>query len=156
MRIIESNFLRNSSLCHLVLIRKQNKKFQLVLLDHGLYQTLEQKDRIALSYFWKAIVLNDQKDMQKYAKELCVMDYEMLAEILTQAPLRSRNFRLKTKLTDEDLKYMTEFARKRFDKIMRTLKDMPRSLLLVVRSVLFKVKVKKIRGYDSSTSDSYF
>lgn len=57
----------------------------------------------------------------------------MLAEIFTQSPLKSRNFKLKTKLTDEDMKYIAEFARKRFDKIMATLKDMPRSLLLVVR-----------------------
>lgn len=108
---------------------------ELVLLDHGLYQTLDENDRIALSYFWKAIVLNDHKEMQKYGRMLGVNDYEMLAEILTQSPLKSRNFRLTFKLSDDDIKYIAEFARKRFDKIMHTLKDMPRSLLLVIRFV---------------------
>lgn len=94
---------------------------------------MTEADRIALSYFWKAIVLNDREEMRKHGSDLGIRDFEMLAEILTQAPLKSRNFRLRTKLTDEDLRYMAEFARTRFDKIMTTLKDMPRSLLLVVR-----------------------
>lgn len=57
----------------------------------------------------------------------------MLAEILTQSPLKSRNFKLKTRLTEEDLKYIADFTRKRFDKVMATLKVMPRSLILVIR-----------------------
>lgn len=56
----------------LVLVRRKNGQTELVLLDHGLYQELEDKDRIMLSHFWKAIVLNNHKDMQKYAHELGV------------------------------------------------------------------------------------
>lgn len=54
------------------MVRRHNKKVELVLLDHGLYQTLKENDRINLSYFWKAIVMNDHKSMQKYATELGV------------------------------------------------------------------------------------
>lgn len=56
----------------LVLVRKVNGKAQLVLLDHGLYQKVSDKDRTALSYMWKAIVLNDHANMKKYANELGV------------------------------------------------------------------------------------
>lgn len=37
------------------------------------------------------------------------------------------------KLNKAELDYMTRLARKRFDKIMLTLRSMPRSMLLVIR-----------------------
>lgn len=43
-----------------------------MLLDHGLYEITEEKDRIALSNMWKAIILNDHGKMKKYSKELGV------------------------------------------------------------------------------------
>lgn len=118
-----------------VLVRKKNGRAELVLLDHGLYQQLKESDRIALSYMWRAIVLNDHVQMKKYSEKLGVKDYIIFAEILTQTPLRTSNFKLKIRLTEEDMKRMTEFAQFRFEKIMGTLKDMPRSLLLIIRNL---------------------
>lgn len=60
-------------------------------------------------------------------------DYQIFAEILAQAPLKTNNFRLKSKLTEEDMRVITDFARKRFDSIMSCLKKMPSTLLLVLR-----------------------
>jgi aarF domain-containing kinase len=59
-------------------------------------------------------------------------DYRQLVEILTQRPLEA-GMKLSTKLSEEDLKYMTEMARERFDIIMAALRAMPRSMLLVIR-----------------------
>lgn len=119
-----------------IFIRKdKNKQTQIVLLDHGLYQSLQEDHRIALSHMWKAIVMNDRKKMETYSKQLGVEDHILLAEILTQAPLRISGFKLKTKLTKEDLDAMTAVAQQRFDKIMVVLRAMPRSLLLVVRNL---------------------
>ncbi|KAJ8922110.1 hypothetical protein NQ315_004042, partial [Exocentrus adspersus] len=118
-----------------VLVRRVKGSTQLVLLDHGLYQQVSDKDRIALSYMWKAIVLNDHVNMKKYANELGVEDYELFAEILTQAPLKTHGFKLKAKLTEEDYRHMTEFARERFDSIICCLQTMPRTLLLVIRNL---------------------
>lgn len=61
------------------------------------------------------------------------LDYELFAEILTQAPLRTYGFKLPYKLTEEDMKQMTEFARDRFDSVMCCIQTMPRTLLLVLR-----------------------
>jgi aarF domain-containing kinase len=133
-----------------VLVRRDNDgKTQLVLLDHGLYQRLKTKDMVALSHMWKAIVLQDHAKMKYYAKELGVegfprnfrlpslkyrfADYVVLAEILTQAPLRMHQFKLKVRLSEEDLKHIAEIARTRFDAIMKTLRVVPTSLLLVIR-----------------------
>jgi len=41
--------------------------------------------------------------------------------------------KFRTKLSEEDLKYMSEMARERFDKVMEALRAMPRSMLLVIR-----------------------
>ncbi|XP_049812802.1 uncharacterized aarF domain-containing protein kinase 5 isoform X3 [Schistocerca nitens] len=62
-------------------------------------------------------------------------DYEQLSEILTQRPLRMSNYVLKVSLSDDDMKYMTEVARKKFDKIMTALRTMPNSMLLVIRNI---------------------
>jgi aarF domain-containing kinase len=56
-----------------VFIRKgKDKKAELVLLDHGLYDTLTPQNRQSLSLLYKAIVLRDEDSMEKYSKELGV------------------------------------------------------------------------------------
>lgn len=45
---------------------------EIVLLDHGLYEYLDNSTRLSLCQFWEAIVLKDQTKMDKYAKELHV------------------------------------------------------------------------------------
>lgn len=72
--------------------------------------------------------------MKTYASELGVKDYCQLVEILTQRPLDA-GMKFRTKLSEEDLKYMTEMARERFDKVMEALRAMPRSMLLVIRNL---------------------
>ncbi|XP_049828019.1 uncharacterized aarF domain-containing protein kinase 5-like [Schistocerca gregaria] len=119
-----------------VLVRKgKNGKAELVLLDHGLYEYLPSTIRQSLCKLWKSIVMNDHPSMKRYAAELGVKDYEQLSEILTQRPLRMSNYVLKVSLSDDDMKYMTEVARKKFDKIMTALRTMPNSMLLVIRNI---------------------
>lgn len=116
-----------------VLVRKDEKnKTQIVLLDHGLYNIVSNDHRIALCNFWNSIVLNDKQNMKMYASQLGVNDYEIFAEILAQRPLKT-GIRFHKKLSKEELKYMTQMARDRFDLIIKALRKMPRSMLLVIR-----------------------
>ncbi|XP_036089098.1 uncharacterized aarF domain-containing protein kinase 5 isoform X3 [Rousettus aegyptiacus] len=56
-----------------VLVRRgQDGKAQLVLLDHGLYQFLDEKDRAALCQLWRAIILRDDAAMKAHAAALGV------------------------------------------------------------------------------------
>nr|CAD7413249.1 unnamed protein product [Timema cristinae] len=57
-----------------VLIRKSKKdrKAELVIIDHGLYEFLPPDIRQSLCKLWKAIVLNDHLNMKKYATQLGV------------------------------------------------------------------------------------
>lgn len=44
----------------------------IVLLDHGLYETITKDTRISLCKFWECLVLKDVQGLKKYAKELNV------------------------------------------------------------------------------------
>ncbi|KDR14244.1 putative aarF domain-containing protein kinase 5 [Zootermopsis nevadensis] len=118
-----------------VLVRKgPSGKAQLVLLDHGLYECLPSSVRQSLCRLWKAIVTNNHTDMETYAHELGVKDYRQLVEILTQRPLDA-GMKFRTKLSEEDLRYMTEMTRHKFDKVMEALRAMPRTMLLIIRNL---------------------
>ncbi|XP_058834959.1 uncharacterized aarF domain-containing protein kinase 5 [Topomyia yanbarensis] len=108
---------------------------QLVLLDHGLYGVLTQEIRNNLCRFWEAIVLKDHKSMEKYAGALNVKDYRTFAEILLQRPLELSGSKMSTRLTEEDLAYMTKQAKEHFDKVMETLRSMPRNIIFVLRNL---------------------
>lgn len=119
-----------------VLVRwSKSKNAELVLLDHGLYEKLPSNVRTNLSHLWKAIVLCNHKDMRKYSHELGVHDHEMFAEILTQRPLKLHKYTIKTTLSAEDMQYMTKMAQERFDKVILALRQMPSTLLLVIRNI---------------------
>ncbi|XP_037034895.1 uncharacterized aarF domain-containing protein kinase 5 [Bradysia coprophila] len=119
-----------------VFLRKNKKgKLQIVLLDHGLYEHMPQKLRRSLCQFWEAIVLKDRVKMQKYANELNVQDYEKLAEILLQRPVEFNTRQVSTALTDKELAYLQEMAKKQFDIVLKTLRQMPKNMLFVVRNL---------------------
>ncbi|XP_050074324.1 uncharacterized aarF domain-containing protein kinase 5 [Anopheles maculipalpis] len=111
------------------------KRVQLVLLDHGLYEQLDPTVRENLCRFWEAIVLRDHAAMQHYSNALHVADYRTFAEILLQRPLELKSGKFATRLTEQDLAYMAKQAKEHFDRIMGTLKSMPRNLILVLRNL---------------------
>uniref|UniRef100_A0A182XM39 ABC1 domain-containing protein n=1 Tax=Anopheles quadriannulatus TaxID=34691 RepID=A0A182XM39_ANOQN len=88
------------------------RRMQLVLLDHGLYEQLAPAVRENLARFWEAIVLRDHAAMQRFSQALNVPDYRTFAEILLQ-----------------------QTAKDHFDRIMGTLRAMPRNLILVIRNL---------------------
>uniref|UniRef100_A0A8D2Q7X3 AarF domain containing kinase 5 n=1 Tax=Varanus komodoensis TaxID=61221 RepID=A0A8D2Q7X3_VARKO len=120
-----------------VLVRKgPGGKAQLVLLDHGLYESLQ--DREALCKLWRAMVLRDDAAMQLCSRQLGVKgedDYFLFCELLLQRPINMAELALSNILTQEEAAYMQDMAKHHFDRIMRVLKDLPRSMLLVFRNV---------------------
>nr|KAI8763515.1 hypothetical protein BgiMline_006451 [Biomphalaria glabrata] len=119
-----------------VFIRKgADGKAQLVLLDHGLYDTLSGDHRRALCNLYKAIIMNDEEGMDKNSYKLGVKDAELFCEILVQRPIKRRTVFLPTAMTSSDIEYMQEMASKHFDKIMVVLREMPSNLLLVIRNL---------------------
>lgn len=63
----------NNHLCFTVFIRKgKDKKAELVLLDHGLYDFLQPQDRMNLCRLYKAIILRDEDGMKLFSNQLGV------------------------------------------------------------------------------------
>ena len=118
-----------------IFVRKIKGKLQIVLLDHGLYETVEKGVRNDLCCFWEAIVLRDYDLMKVYSDKLSVSDHKRFAEILLQKPLDVNKFSFATRYTEEEVNYMKKMASEHFDIIMRVLKEMPRNLLFVVRNI---------------------
>ncbi|XP_060099136.1 uncharacterized aarF domain-containing protein kinase 5 isoform X2 [Heteronotia binoei] len=121
-----------------VLVRKgPDGKAQLILLDHGLYEFLRERDREALCKLWRAIVVRDDTAMRTHSRQLGVKaeDYFLFCEILLQRPINMSQLAMSNVLTREEAAYMQEMAKNRFDNIMQVLKDLPRSMLLVFRNV---------------------
>ncbi|XP_045417150.1 uncharacterized aarF domain-containing protein kinase 5 isoform X6 [Lemur catta] len=137
-----------------VLVRKgPDGKAELVLLDHGLYQFLDEKDRSALCQLWRAIILRDDAAMKEHAAALGVQDYLLFSEMLMQRPVRLGQLWGSHLLSREEVAYMQDMAQEHFEGIMAVLKALPRSMLLVLRNIN---TVRAINTALGSPVDRYF
>ncbi|KAM5280685.1 putative aarF domain-containing protein kinase 5 [Ctenodactylus gundi] len=119
-----------------VLVRRgRDGKAELVLLDHGLYQFLDQKDRTALCQLWRAIILRDHTAMKTHAATLGVQDYMLFSEMLMQRPVHLERLWSSPLLSHAEAAYMQDMARSHFDSIMEVLRALPRPMLLVLRNI---------------------
>ncbi|XP_050163633.1 uncharacterized aarF domain-containing protein kinase 5-like, partial [Myiozetetes cayanensis] len=120
-----------------VLVRRgPDGKAQLVLLDHGLYETLSERDRVSLCGLWRSIVLRDHDGMRDRAAELGVQDYVLFSEMLMQRPLgRGSLLGRGRALSAEERGYLQAMAGQRFPHIVAVLRALPRPMLLVFRNI---------------------
>ncbi|KAK7801228.1 hypothetical protein U0070_015405, partial [Myodes glareolus] len=137
-----------------VLVRKgPDGKAELVLLDHGLYQFLDEKDRSSLCQLWRAIILRDDAAMKTHAAALGVQDYMLFSEVLMQRPVRLGQLWGSHLMSREEAAYMQDMAREHFEGIMEVLKALPRSMLLVLRNIN---TVRSINSTLGTPVDRYF
>ena len=61
-----------NSLFTVFIRRRANGSAELVLLDHGLYDFLEESQRVSLCHLYKAIILKDREQMKINAEDLGV------------------------------------------------------------------------------------
>ncbi|XP_026826614.1 uncharacterized aarF domain-containing protein kinase 5 isoform X2 [Ooceraea biroi] len=95
-----------------VFVRKgKDKKAEIVLLDHGLYENMSENTRHILCNFWESLVLRNDVSLQALASDLNVDGNMTLDE------------------------YMQKRAQERFDKISTALKSMPKTMMLVIRNL---------------------
>lgn len=120
-----------------ILIRQRpSGDAEVVILDHGLYQPLPTSVRQPLCRLWKAIVVGDHSQMKDNSSQLGVTDHRLFAEMLMQRPVGGGGIiSLKEVLSAEEFEYMQKMAANRFDQIDRTLQELPREMLLIIRNV---------------------
>ncbi|KAK0044013.1 putative aarF domain-containing protein kinase 5 isoform X1 [Biomphalaria pfeifferi] len=129
-----------------VFIRKgADSKAQLVLLDHGLYDSLSGDHRRALCNLYKAIIMNDEEGMDKNSYKLGVKDSLILSIMIMQRPVRMKTRRLfdiKPPTREEWLVMSKEEKavwREKFqeihDRVLTVMKEMPTSLIWIFRNL---------------------
>ncbi|KAJ3102039.1 hypothetical protein HDU97_000894 [Phlyctochytrium planicorne] len=107
---------------------------QLVILDHGLYRTLEEKFRLLYCDLWRAMVLNDTAELKKVATALGVeKQFANLPLLLTGRPAGSTT-PLGSEITKEERdKIRSSFRDVTFADVMGFLEDLPRDMLFAFR-----------------------
>ncbi|VDM17131.1 unnamed protein product [Hydatigera taeniaeformis] len=108
---------------------------QLVIIDHGLYQSISDSERLTLCEMYKAILNNDERGIMESARRLKVTDYSTFGDIIVQRPWRRMGRVLSSKLTEVEKAYIREQAELYFDRILAVLREMPRPLLLFIRNM---------------------
>nr|VZI42677.1 unnamed protein product [Spirometra erinaceieuropaei] len=108
---------------------------QLVILDHGLYESLPDEQRLAVCQMYKSVVDNDEARMQVASSLLGVNDWSTFGEVLIQRPWRRKGITISTHLTESERAYLIAQAQEHFDRIMLVLREMPRPMLLFIRNL---------------------
>lgn len=153
-QVFYSGFIHSDPHPGNVLVRKgTDGTAELVLLDHGLYQFLDEKDRSALCQLWRAIILRDEAGMKAHAAALGVQDYLLFAEVLMQRPVRLGQLWASHLLSRQEAAYMQAMAQEHFERIMAVLRALPRPMLLVLRNIN---TVRAIHTALGSPVDRYF
>ena len=103
-----------------ILIRPNTGKLncQVVLLDHGLYEEINDDVREALAGLWLGIVNNDHQEMESCCRKLNVEDYRVFSIALSQRFISSPPG------TEDELDFSKMFGGKKFNrKIFRSLPE---------------------------------
>lgn len=114
---------------------RNTTEIQLVLLDHGLYDTLPCDKRKALCRMYQAILDSNESTMKEASSFLGVEDWSTFGEVILQRPWRRRTFRLPSQLSEADKAYIRATAIEHFDRVMSVLEQMPRPMLLFIRNL---------------------
>ncbi|XP_021349976.1 uncharacterized aarF domain-containing protein kinase 5-like isoform X1 [Mizuhopecten yessoensis] len=129
-----------------VFVRKgSDKKAELVLLDHGLYDILTPSHRQSLCHLFKAIVMQNEDNMQKYSQELGVEDYQIFSMMVKQGPIKFKtNSFFRHRITskrqfykmpkDVQVEWKEDYD-KMWDRFRGTFKDMPMCLYFIFRNM---------------------
>ncbi|XP_036398543.1 aarF domain-containing protein kinase 1 [Megalops cyprinoides] len=121
-----------------VLVRKcpESNKTQIVLLDHGLYQVLNQDFRLNYCRLWQALMKADMQGIERYSRRLGVGDmYPLFACVLTARSWTSVNAGIsQTPITNsEDVEIRTNAALY-LPQISDLLNKIPRQMLLLLKT----------------------
>jgi len=116
-----------------VRIKKGTKNTpEIVLLDHGLCKEIVPSVRIPYCKLWKAIVLQDKKEIETQARMLGAGDFHLLFRfILTFRPEHTETT---IKLTQEEKGELLAQVRDDHGIIKELLKHIPHELLLVLKT----------------------
>uniref|UniRef100_A0A8D3DM17 AarF domain-containing protein kinase 1 n=1 Tax=Scophthalmus maximus TaxID=52904 RepID=A0A8D3DM17_SCOMX len=121
-----------------VLVRKcpENKKTEIVLLDHGLYQILQPDFRLDYCRLWQALINSDMSKVERYSRRLGAGDlYPLFACVLTARSWTAVNAGISSVPVthSEDVEIRTN-ATLYLPQISELLNRVPRQMLLLLKT----------------------
>ncbi|KAL5008761.1 hypothetical protein ScPMuIL_014342 [Solemya velum] len=119
-----------------VLVKKTKHGPQIVLLDHGLYQTLTDDFRVNYSKMWLSIIRRDTDGIRKYANAMNAGElYELFACMLTARSWDSIVSGVdKTEYTEKEGKEIKRNISFYMLEISDILNKVPREMLLILKT----------------------
>jgi len=137
---------------NLLVRRNQNNDTQIVILDHGLYSLFPSKLRLRFCKLFKAIIMRNQEDIDKYGRKLgCGEQANLFALILTFRPPSNTDVGLNNALTKEDFDEIRAMfgGKSRIDSVEmlnHLLEDVPREVLFVLRCMTHLRTINRALG----------
>lgn len=119
-----------------VLIRHNDKKEpEIVLLDHGLYQTLTDEFRLDYCQLWQSIIAADLEGIKRYSKAIGAGDmYGIFACMLTARSWDSLAVGIdKRQRSEQEDREVREHAAMYISEITQLLGKVPRQMLLLLK-----------------------
>ena len=113
----------------------RTNKPQLVILDHGLYVTLDDAKRHKLAQLWSAIVERDDDRLAAIALSMKVTNWVLLAGVFLQFPYKTFAPFQKA-ATAGDVELMRYQARQEMQNVTEILDSMPPEYALVLRNLV--------------------
>ena len=119
----------------------KKSKWQLVLLDHGLYRELDNSFRLQYASLWRSLVFGDEEGIRKSAKAMNAGEaVPLFAGMLTQRPWaeitasKRGTTRLRLKYTQKEKDELQEYAGQYANEVAQLLAKIPRELLLLLKT----------------------
>ena len=122
-----------------ILVRPSANGPEVVLLDHGLYSTLNDQFRTCYSHLWYSMINRDLDGIKEWSIRLGAGDlYNLLACILAAKPWSAVSHGL-TKIRDPDeqqkeRRELKQYAQQYFPNIAQILNRVPREMLLILKT----------------------
>ncbi|XP_004365011.2 aarF domain containing kinase 5 [Capsaspora owczarzaki ATCC 30864] len=132
-----------------ILVRrdKATNNPEVILLDHGLYATVPDHHRLAFCRLIRDIVLKDDDALTKDTRDLGVaQDPFVFASMLMQRPYKAAPIGFNTLMTADDFLLMQKMAVEQGEQITNMIREMPRSLLFVLRNLNLVRSINKDLG----------
>lgn len=130
-----------------IIVRKhptKPKQAQIVLLDHGLYKTINESTRLLYCHFYRGFVTNNFEEIKKASLDVGIEDWKTFAFIVFMRPIDLEFFNslgISSKdalaLMKDKSKLFTEFKRiskQNSNRFMLVFQKMPEEILLILRN----------------------
>lgn len=106
---------------------------EMVLLDHGLCNTIDSEFQYDYAELWKNIVLRDEDGISRSAKKLGVDRYELFAMMLTSRKWDKSDIGMSAHMGHKDYSELRQIGQRHFTTITQVLASVNRKMLLLLK-----------------------